>query len=108
MSVAFDVRTGDPARAAVPLLVLALPAEPAMPRALASLDKRYGGALSAAIRRKDFQGGRDESLLLFASGGGPQRVLLVGMGTEADRRVRLAALRGAHRGPSTRRRNQVR
>jgi leucyl aminopeptidase len=52
-----------------------------MPRALAALDKRYGGALSRAIRRKDFQGGKDESLLLFAPGSGPERVLLVGTGS---------------------------
>ncbi len=81
MAIAFDVRAGDPARAATPLLVVALPAEPAFPRALAALDRRYGGALSRAVRRKDFQGGKDESLLLFAPGAGPERVLLVGAGT---------------------------
>ena len=80
MSIAFDVRVGDPARAAIPLLVVALPADPSMPRALTALDKRYGGALSRAIRRKDFQGGKDEALLLFAPDGGPERVLLVGTG----------------------------
>ncbi|MCC7000821.1 MAG: leucyl aminopeptidase [Gemmatimonadaceae bacterium] len=81
MSIAFDVRAGDPARAATPLLIVALPSEPALPRALAALDKRYDGALSRAIRRKDFQGGKDESLLLFAPGAGPERVLLVGTGS---------------------------
>jgi leucyl aminopeptidase len=81
MSIAFDVRAGDPARAASPLLVVALPAEPSMPRALAALDKKYEGALSRAIRRKDFKGGRDEALLLFAPKSGPERVLLVGTGT---------------------------
>jgi leucyl aminopeptidase len=83
-SVTFSVRAGDPARAATPLLVVALPAEPSMPRALSALDKRYDGALSRAIRRKDFNGGKDETLLLFAPGAGPERVLLVGTGT-ADR-----------------------
>ena len=81
MSIAFSVRVGDPARAATPLLVVALPAEPSVPRALAALDTRYGGALSRAIRRKDFQGGKDEALLLFAPNGGPERVLLVGTGS---------------------------
>jgi leucyl aminopeptidase len=80
-SVEFDARTGDPARIATPLLVVALPAEPSMPRALAALDKRFDGALSRAIRRKDFNGGKDETLLLFAPGAGPERVLLVGTGT---------------------------
>ena len=32
-----------------------------------ALDAKYGGSLSRAIRRKDFQGGRDEALLLFAT-----------------------------------------
>lgn len=81
MSIVFDARTGDPARAATPLLIVALPSEPAMPRALAALDKRYDGALARAIRRKDFQGGKDETLLLFAAGAGPERVLLVGTGS---------------------------
>ncbi len=80
-SIAFGVRAGDPARIATPLLVVALSADPAMPRALAALDKRYGGALSRAIRQKDFQGGKDETLFLLAPGGGPARVLLVGTGT---------------------------
>lgn len=79
--VSFDTRAGDPGRAATPLLVIALPAEPSMPRALAALDKKYGGALSRAIRRKDFQGGKDEALLLLGSGAGPERVLLVGTGS---------------------------
>ncbi len=81
MSLLFDLRAGDPSRAATPLLAIALPSEPSFPRALAALDAKYGGALSRAVRRKDFQGGKDESLLLFAPGGGPERVLLVGMGT---------------------------
>ena len=80
MSIQFDVRAGDPARTATPLLVVALPSEPSMPRALAALDKRYAGALSRAIRRKDFQGGKDETLLLLGDEGGPERVLLVGTG----------------------------
>jgi leucyl aminopeptidase len=80
MSLAFDLRAGDPARAATPLLAIALPADPSFPRALGALDAKYGGALSRAVRRKDFQGGKDEALLLFATGGGPERVLLVGMG----------------------------
>lgn len=80
MSITFDVRAGDPARAATPLLVVVLPAEPTLPRALAALDKRYDGALGRAIRRKDFSGGKDESLLLFGRGQGPERILLVGRG----------------------------
>lgn len=80
MSVSFDVRAGDPARAATPLLVVVLPPDAALPTALKGLDKKYDGALSRALRRKDFRGNRDESLLLFAPSGGPERVLLVGRG----------------------------
>lgn len=80
MSIKFEARAGDPSRAATPLLVVALPADPSWPKALAALDKRYDGALSRAVRRKDFRGAKDESLLLFAPSGGPERVLLVGTG----------------------------
>jgi len=82
MSIAFSVKRGDPARTATPLLVVALPSEPSLPAALRALDTKFGGALGRALRRKDFQGGKDETLLLFAPGtGGPERLLLVGTGT---------------------------
>lgn len=80
MSITFGVRTGDPARAATPLLVVALPSDAAWPKALDALDKRFDRSLSRALRRKDFRGAKDESLLLFAPAAGPERVLLVGMG----------------------------
>jgi leucyl aminopeptidase len=83
MSVTFGVRAGDPSRVATPLLVVALPPGETLPRPLATLDRRYGGALSRALRRRDFKGGRDESLLLFGRDGGPERVLLVGTGSAA-------------------------
>ena len=111
MSITFGVRTGDPARAATPLLVVALATDAAWPKALDALDQRFGRSLSRALRRKDFRGAKDESLLLFAPAAGPERVLLVGMGvgesvpglTRAatlagqvtqltERRLRLAAL----------------
>ena len=81
MSIAFAVRSGDPARQATPLLAVLLPADTPLPKALAALDTRYAGALSRALKRKDFQGGKDEALLLFGPGPGPERVLLVGMGS---------------------------
>jgi leucyl aminopeptidase len=81
MAIAFSAKRGDPARTATPLLVVALPSEPSFPTALRGVDAKFGGALSRALRRKDFQGGKDEALLLFAPGaGGPERVLLVGIG----------------------------
>jgi leucyl aminopeptidase len=84
MSIAFSVRAGDPARGATPLLAVALAADAPLPRALAALDRAYKGALSKAIKRKDFSGGKDEALLLFAPAGGPERVLMLGLGSGTD------------------------
>jgi leucyl aminopeptidase len=81
MSLTFAARAGDPSRIATPLLVVALPPSETLPKSLAALDKRYAGALSRAVRRKDFKGAKDESLLLLGRDGGPERVLLVGTGS---------------------------
>jgi len=70
----------DPARLATPLLALALPSDKPIPPSLAPLDKLLGGAISRAVKQKDFKGNRDETLLLFSHGRGPQRVLLAGLG----------------------------
>lgn len=96
----FTARGGDPARLTTPLLAVALPADPAVPRALAALDRRYDGAITRAIRRKDFAGAKDEALLLLGSGGGgPERVLLVGMGAaERVRGITRAATLAGRRG----------
>ena len=82
-AIAYALRAGDPARIATPLLAVLLPGDPSVPRALAGLDRAYGGLITRAIRQRDFRGGRDETLLLLrpGSGGGPERVLLVGMGS---------------------------
>ncbi|HEY7896084.1 MAG TPA: leucyl aminopeptidase [Gemmatimonadaceae bacterium] len=69
----------------VPLLVLALRKNPAMPADLATLDAKLGGTLNRTLGRRDFRGGRDELLHLSGSGtASPQRVLLVGLGEPAD------------------------
>src|SRR4051812_13660940 len=47
---------------------------------LASVDTATNGALGRAIERRDFRGGRDETLMLGGSATGIQRVLLVGTG----------------------------
>jgi len=80
MSVTLAIRSGDPAGFRVPLLAVALPSGRRLPRALTGLDRALGAGLSRAIRAKDFKAGRDETLLLFGRGRGPERVLLVGMG----------------------------
>lgn len=50
---------------------------------LAAVDTATNGALGRAISRRDFRGGRDETLLLAGSESGIQRVLLVGTGPAA-------------------------
>ena len=77
-----------------PLLVVALPASSALDAELQPVDAITGGALSRAFARRDFRGGRDETLHLSGSSErGVQRVLLVGMGPATDRvsAVRRAA-----------------
>ncbi len=75
-----------------PLLVVALPTAPTLTDELRPIDAATGGALGRALARRDFRGGRDETLHLSGGERGVLRVLLVGMGTVADR---AAALRRA-------------
>ena len=72
MSLVFGLRAGDPSKVATPLLAVALPSEPVLPRALGALDRKYRGALSRAIKAQDFKGGRDEALLLLGPGAAHQ------------------------------------
>src|SRR6476660_4623658 len=76
----------------VPLLVVALPTSPSVTPELAAVDAATGGALGRALTRRDFRGGRDETLHLSGGERGVQRVLLVGMGPATDR---MSALRRA-------------
>jgi leucyl aminopeptidase len=76
----------------VPLLVVALPTSPSVTPELAAVDAATNGALGRAITRRDFRGGRDETLHLAGGERGIQRILLVGMGPASDR---AAALRRA-------------
>jgi leucyl aminopeptidase len=86
-----------------PLLVLALAKGSALPKDLKALDERLGGALGRALDARDFRGGRDETLRLSGvEKGGPQRVLLVGLGDSTDqagaaRRAAALAARQARR-----------
>jgi len=102
------IRTAD-LTADVPLLAIALPASPVLDGpALKKLDKKLGGALARTLSRRDFRGGRDETLHLAGGESGPQRVLLVGLGKPpgprapggravAIRRAASVAARQAHR-----------
>lgn len=82
-SFALSTHAGDPARLATPLLTVALGADANFPRALAAVDRATGGALSRAVKERDFRGNRDDTMLVLAQGRGPRRVLLVGMGKES-------------------------
>jgi leucyl aminopeptidase len=82
-----SVDSHDPARTAVDLLALPLPAMAAgarLPARVAAVDRALGGAIEAAVRSGDFRGRRSDTQLLYGRGkGGPKRVLLVGLGEEA-------------------------
>ena len=83
-SLSLAVRAGDPARLGTPLLAIALPSDKPVPRSLVALDRALNGALSRAVRQRDFKGARDETLLILNANRGPQRVLLVGLGAAPD------------------------
>src|SRR5215471_14074402 len=68
-----------------PLLVVALPSGPSLTDELRPLDAATGGALGRALARRDFRGGRDETLHLAGGERGVLRVLLVGLGSVTDR-----------------------
>jgi leucyl aminopeptidase len=80
MSVTLAIRSVDPSAFRIPLLAVALRSGKALPRELSGLDRALGGGISRALRAKDFKAGRDDVLLLFGRGRGPERVLLVGLG----------------------------
>ncbi|MDB4885719.1 MAG: leucyl aminopeptidase [Gemmatimonadetes bacterium] len=89
MTISISAGPADLGTLDTPLLVLALPdqagATTGAPPALESLDMALGGALGRTLRRGDFRGKRDESLHLSGGDAGPQRVLLIGIGTPTER-----------------------
>ena len=103
MSLTINGRAGDAGTARGALLVVALPSgAKTLPRDLRALDRTYGGQLAAALRRRDFRGGRDETYTLSHAGRrGPARVLLIGLGSgercAALRRAAAVAARSAHK-----------
>jgi leucyl aminopeptidase len=85
MALDISLSTSAPADLDTGLLAIVLGSAPTLPSALAPLDSALGGALSRTLERRDFRGGRDETLHLVGAAKGVQRVLLVGMGKPADR-----------------------
>src|SRR6185436_17243359 len=104
MSMIPSITVSDVAldRLETPLLVIAVPKEGTeVVGELSAVDAATNGALGRAMSRRDFRGGRDETLLLGGAATGIQRVLLVGIGgapeggvpaTERVLQVRRAAM----------------
>jgi len=65
------------------MLLVILPQPPVLDDALRAVDSALSGAISRTIARRDFRGGRDETVLIVGAERGVQRVLLVGRGSAA-------------------------
>lgn len=87
MPLTFQLSHAAPASLDTPLLVVVLPADPTLSPELAAVDALVHGALARSIARRDFRGGRDETLWLVGGDTGVQRVLLVGRGSGAPSRT---------------------
>src|SRR6266545_2618964 len=72
------------AQVETPLLAVTLAQGNAVPAALTELDRAAGGVIARAVKSGDFKGKRDETALLYPSGGKAERLLLVGMGKPGD------------------------
>jgi len=99
MSLTLQLAHSVPAAVDTPLLAVILPAAPALNEALGAVDAALGGALARTLARRDFRGGRDETLLVVGGDRGVQRVLLVGRGGAALSRTtarRAAAIAARH------------
>src|SRR3954469_10224480 len=86
MSLIPSITVSDVAldRLDTPLLVIAVPKEGTeVVGELSAVDAATNGALGRALSRRDFRGGRDETLLLGGTDKGIQRVLVVGIGPAA-------------------------
>jgi leucyl aminopeptidase len=70
-----------PASLVTPLLIVILPQDASLPAELSAVDAQLHGAMARSIARRDFRGGRDETMLLIGGESGVQRVLLVGRGS---------------------------
>jgi leucyl aminopeptidase len=90
----FSVREAPLRSLDVPLLALPLAKGAKLDDAITGLDDALGGAISRVIDRRDFRFGRDETMHLVGATKGPQRILLVGMGTvtELPAAIRRAAM----------------
>ena len=85
MTLSLSVGSADLGALDIPLLVVALASGAGFDASLTSLDRTLGGAIARTFERRDFRGGRDETLHLSGGASGPRRVLLLGMGKPGER-----------------------
>lgn len=85
MTLSLTAAAPDFSALETPLLAIALPSGPKLTDELRPIDALTSGALGRALTRRDFRGGRDETLHLAGGERGVQRILLVGMGSATDR-----------------------
>ncbi len=82
------VTTRSPLEASCPLLAIPLaqldPEHWRLPARVGALDRELGEPIAGALGRGDFRGRRGESLMLYPSQGEVARLLLVGLGSEAE------------------------
>ncbi|MEO8620456.1 MAG: leucyl aminopeptidase [bacterium] len=92
MSLTLSAGPADLGALDASLLVVALPSGGALDAALTALDVTLGGVLARSLERRDFRGGRDETLHFAGAAVGASRVMLLGLGKATDR---VSALRRA-------------
>lgn len=92
----------DPLAFDTPLLAVGVVQDTSEPRGfLAELDRHLGGAVARILSAGDMKGRSEEQVVLYAGEGGPERVVLLGLGqadevdAEAVRRMAGRAVRAA-------------
>ncbi len=78
--IGVQVKTSDPVETATDLLAVGLFSDGPDPDLIRDLDKRLGGAIGRVRKLGDFTGKAGTTALLYGSGTGPRRILLVGLG----------------------------
>jgi leucyl aminopeptidase len=83
--VEFSTKTGSPEKRATPCIAVGVYAGRSLSAAARALDKASQGGISEVLGRGDMEGKLGSTLLLYRLPGvAAERVLLVGLGTEAD------------------------
>ena len=86
----FSTKSGSPEKRATPCIAVGVYAAHKLSASAGSLDRASRGSLREILRRGDMEGKLGATLLLYrVPGVAAERVLLVGLGTEADLRERV-------------------